>query len=179
MNHTQFTPIEILPRIWRPGSPTLSLGGSNVETNAEKFLDLDDRSPSVQTHLGIIQGVIQRMAANSASCKTWCITIVAAIVVVVADKDKPSLGWLAVLPILVFAILDVYYLALEKGFVAAYNAFIQKLHNRTLAHSDLYSLTPTGYTTERQVEALKSFSVWGFYLPLLVLALLTVVLSSG
>ncbi len=143
------------------------------------FLSIDDASPSVQTHLEIIQGVVQRMAANSAACKTWCITIVAAILVIVAEKEKPSLAWLAVLPTVLFAALDVYYLALEKCFRNSYNAFIQKLHSHTLTASDLYSLVPTGRITVLQIEAAKSFSVWGFYLPLLVLATITVVLTSG
>ena len=50
---------------------------------------LDETSPSIQTHLGISQGVIQRMADNSTSSKAWCITIVSAILVIVADKGKP------------------------------------------------------------------------------------------
>ncbi len=33
-------------------------------------------SPAVQTHLSLIQAVIARMAGNSRSCKTWCITLV-------------------------------------------------------------------------------------------------------
>ena len=45
---------------------------------------------AVQAHLGIVQSVIQRMSANSASCKTWCITLVSAILVVVANKDEPQ-----------------------------------------------------------------------------------------
>ena len=62
-----------------------------MSEDAKKILSLDETSPSVQAHLGIIQGVIQRMATNSAACKTWCITIVSAILVVVADKQNPNL----------------------------------------------------------------------------------------
>ena len=35
---------------------------------------LDAESDAVQTHLTILQGIIQRMADNSRSCKLWCIT---------------------------------------------------------------------------------------------------------
>lgn len=73
---------------------------------------ISEDSPSVHTHLGILQSVVQRMADNSASCKTWCITIVSAVMVVVADKSNPKLFWLAIMPIPVFLVLDVYYLAL-------------------------------------------------------------------
>ena len=82
-------------------------------------------SPAVQTHLSIIQNVIQRMASNSASCKTWCVTLVSAILVVVIDKDKSAYLLLALLPIVVFLILDVYYLSMEKGFRNSYNDFIR------------------------------------------------------
>lgn len=131
---------------------------------------LDGSCPSIQTHLEILQGVIDRMAANSASCKTWCITIVAAILVVVADKEKPQLAWVAVLPILLFAALDIYYLAMEKGFRNSYKCFVEKLHSKTLAPCDLYAICPSNDGSKLQWNAMKSFSVWGFYVPLVLLA---------
>lgn len=133
---------------------------------------LEESSPSVQTHLGIIQGVIQRMASNSGSCKTWCVTIVSAILVVVADKENPSLALVAVFPTALFAVLDVYYLALEKGFRSSYNEFIRKLHVGELKAEDLYSIVPIGNQSHLQFEALKSFSAWGFYLPLIAFAVI-------
>lgn len=126
---------------------------------------LDDTSPSVQTHLGIIQGVIDRMATNATSCKTWCITVVSAILVVIADKDRPNLALLAVAPVFIFGALDVYYLALENGFRNSYDAFIAKLHAGKLLPSDLYSMRPSG---KFKAKALKSFSVWAFYSSLLL-----------
>jgi hypothetical protein len=141
-------------------------------------LKLNEASPSVQAHLGIIQNVIQRMGSNSAACKTWCITIVAALLVVIADKNKPHLALLALLPTFLFAGLDVYYLALEKGFRKSYDDFIRKVHIQALAPSDLYSLDPTGDTTKLQLAALGSFAVWGFYVPLLVLIGLAMVIIA-
>lgn len=137
---------------------------------------LDETSPSVQAHLGIIQNVVQRMATNSTGCKTWCVTLVAAILVLIADKGKPQLVLLAVVPIIIFGVLDVYYLHLEKGFRNSYNGFITKVHTHTLEPSDLYSLDPTGAIHDRLRAALSSFSVLGFYLPLLLVAGLTVLL---
>lgn len=134
-----------------------------------RHLCLKETSPSIQTHLGIIQGVIQRMAGNSSSCKAWCITIVSAILVIVAGKGNPNFAWIAILPTVLFAALDVYYLALEKGFRNSYNSFIKKLHNDILTTEDLYSVIPEGNQSKLQIEALKSFAVWGFYIPLVVL----------
>ncbi len=131
---------------------------------------LDGTCPSIQTHLEILQGVIGRMAANSASCKTWCVTIVAAILVVVADKEKPQLASVAVLPTVLFAALDVYYLAMEKGFRSSYKCFVEKLHSKTLAPCDIYAICPSNDGSKLQWNAMKSFSVWGFYVPLVLLS---------
>lgn len=133
---------------------------------------LSEDFPSVQAHLGIIQGVIERMAANSASAKTWCITIVSAILVAVADKSKSDYALLALLPTLLFLSLDAYYLGMEKGFRNAYNDFVKKVHNGTLTTDDLFSVKPQGATSKLQQEAFKSFSVWGFYLMLVLLILI-------
>lgn len=133
---------------------------------------LNEESASVQSHLQILQNVIQRMAGNSTSCKAWCITIVSAILVLIADKNKPELAWLALLPSFLFLALDAYYLALEKAFRSSYNDFIHKLHNENLFSDDLYSVAPKGNMTNHQIASLKSFSVWGFYSALVLLVVL-------
>ena len=137
------------------------------------FINIDPESSSIQTHLGIIQNVIQRMSSNSSACKAWCVSLVAAVLVLVADEGKPEYAWIALLPTIAFAALDTYYLALEKAFRNSYSAFIRKLHNRQIAEQDLYSVSPVGKMSSLQLEALRSFSVWGFYLSLAVLVWVT------
>ncbi len=112
------------------------------------------------------------MAGNSTSCKAWCITIVSAILVLIADKGKPELAWLALLPSVLFLALDAYYLALEKAFRTSYNAFVKKLHSGLVHVEDVYSVFPKGNMSRHQVEALRSFSVWGFYGALMILVIL-------
>ena len=138
----------------------------------DKTNSLDELSPSVQSHLGILQGVIQRMAANSTQCKTWCITIVSAIIVIIADKEKPDLAWIALLPSILFFCLDTYYLALEKSFRYSYNDFVCKLHSGRIITNDLYSVLPKGSMCKHTINAIKSFSIWGFYLGLIILVAL-------
>jgi hypothetical protein len=130
---------------------------------------INETSPSVQTHLGILQAVIHRMSTNSSSSKAWCITIVSAILVIVADKGRSELAWIAVIPTFLFMCLDVYYLALEKGFRKSYNSFVKKLHEGTMSAEDLYSVLPLGSPSEQQWESFRSFSIWGFYIGLFVL----------
>ena len=130
---------------------------------------LSEESIAVQVHLQILQGIVQRMAGNSTSCKTWCITIVSAILVVIAGKNQPQLAWLALLPSILFLAIDAYYLALERAYRGSYNAFVKKLHAGQARIEDVYAVVPKGDMTAHQINALKSFSVWGFYLSLIAL----------
>src|SRR5882757_4034320 len=84
-------------------------------------------SPSVQSHLGMLQGVIGRLATNSASCKTWCVSLVSALAVVAAGQqtNRPRILSVAALPIILFAFLDSYYLGLERRFRTCYETFVK------------------------------------------------------
>lgn len=135
-------------------------------TDINQSNGLSEESPSVQMHLGILQNTIERMASNSTSSKTWCITVVSAMLVVVADKNKPDFALLSFIPIILFLALDTYYLAMEKGFRKSYNIFVRKVHEKTLVLEDLYSIKPDGDQSKLQIESLKSFSIWGFYVTL-------------
>lgn len=131
--------------------------------------DFTENAQAVQTHLGILQGAIERMASNSASTKAWSITLVSAILVIVADKNQSSFAWLALIPTLLFFSLDIYYLALEKGFRKSYQNFVGKLHRGTLQEDDFFSVTPSGTFPNHLLKAAGSFSVWPFYLTLVIM----------
>jgi hypothetical protein len=127
-------------------------------------------SPSVQKYLDLLQAVIHRMAANCTGCKTWCITLVSAMVVIIADKSEPEYVWIAFVPLLLFCFLDVYYLALERDFRNRYNAFVDKLHAGLVTVSDLYRLNPQVDWSSR-FQSFGSPSIYPFYLFLAVMLL--------
>ncbi|MGD0856247.1 MAG: hypothetical protein ABSA18_10640 [Dehalococcoidia bacterium] len=128
-----------------------------------------ENSQAVTAHLNIIQAVIQRMAANSAGSKAWCITLVSAILVIVADNGKPQYVLIAIVPTILFLFLDTYYLALEKGFRDAYNDFISKLHSQQINSTDLFAVEPKGALWRLLLSSLISFSIWPFYVMLFVM----------
>ena len=134
--------------------------------------DFDAESPEVQSRLTIMQGVIQRMAENSRSCKVWCVTLVSAILVFVARVDKPDYVLIALVPTIPFLILDAYYLTLERTFRASYNDFARKLHERSLAATDLFTVAPTGSVSRNFLPSLLSFSILPFYPTLAVMTLI-------
>jgi len=132
-----------------------------------------EESPAVQTHLSITQSVIQRMASNSSSCKAWCITLVSAILVIVADRGKAAYALIAFIPVVLFFALDAYYLALEKSFRESYNQFIAKLHLGQISSTDLYAVAPSDSGLKSLGGAVVSFSVWPFYGTLSVMIYVT------
>ena len=131
-------------------------------------------SPAVQKHLEIMQGVISRMAENSRSCKVWCVTLVAAILVLVARTGEPQHALIALVPILLFLFLDSYYLALERAFIASHNAFVAKLHKGDLKTTDVFKVVPIGMGWRLVGQCLfGSVSIMPFY----VLVTATVLLA--
>lgn len=135
-------------------------------------------SASVTSYLTIIQGVISRMATNSASCKTWCVTLVSGVIVIIADKGKPDYVWISVIPITLFLLLDSYYLALERLFRALYNNFIRKLHSGNATVDDVFLLAPRSGVAATSLEilrAMSSIAVWPFYL---LLALMLIIVRA-
>lgn len=135
-------------------------------------IDIEKNSQAIQTHLGILQNIIQRMASNSSAMKGYCITMVSAILVLVADKGQPKYAFIAIIPNFLFMILDTYYLVLEKGFRESYNDFINKYSKNRLDITDLYSVKPMGEKRCLICKSFFSFSIFGFYVGVLIMILI-------
>jgi len=132
-------------------------------------------SPAVQSSLTILQDVIARMAGNSANAKSWCVALVSAILVLLADRASPDLVWMAIMPIIIFCMLDAYYLAMEKDFRNRYNELVKKLHAGVATVDDLFVIIPPGQSplsTSNAWRALKSFSVLPFYVTQVIVLLI-------
>ncbi|WP_292713515.1 hypothetical protein [Nostoc sp. JL34] len=127
-------------------------------------------SNAVQSYLNILQGIIMRMATNSANCKTWCVSLVSAILVVIADKNKPNYALIALIPIVLFFLLDCYYLGQERNFREIYNNFVKELHSGEVATDKLFVLKPPkGMNVVNLLfSSSLSFSVYPFYLTLVL-----------
>jgi hypothetical protein len=132
-------------------------------------------SPAVLKHIDIYQALINRMAANSAACKQWAITLVSAILVFALDKGPAEIAIIALIPALMFCFLDAYYLSLERKFRGAYSSFLDKLHGNTLSINELYRVNVDKKLPTNFLSTLLSWSVWPFYLGMMGLALLGVV----
>jgi hypothetical protein len=72
-------------------------------------------------HLEMIQAVINRMANNSFLIKGWCVTLVAAILALASKDTNKRFIIVAYYPILMFWILDGYFLYQERLFRKLYD----------------------------------------------------------
>ena len=127
-------------------------------------------SQAVTTHLQILQGIIDRLASNSASCKTWCATLVAAMLVLAFAQDLDLSPLVALIPIGVLAYQDVTYLTLERDVRRSYNRFVKSLHEGAATADALFLVGPQAPLRERMKTA-TSWSVGLFYLPLAAAAI--------
>ena len=86
-------------------------------------------SSVVQAHIAMLQGIINRMVGNSANCKNWTITLVAAMLVLLVDKNMqiPN-AWICLIPVGLFYLLDCYYLGLERITIGVQNTFLDNLN---------------------------------------------------
>ena len=84
-----------------------------------------NKSPDYK-HLEMIQGVISRMARNSAQMKTWTVSLVTAVFVLSGLSDDPH--WLIAIggcvPIIAFWFMDARYLQLERCYVKLHDAIV-------------------------------------------------------
>ncbi len=134
---------------------------------------VDAQQQAVHKHLEIMQDVIGRMAENSRSCKVWCVTLVAATLVLIARTGEANHALIALAPAVLFYVLDAYYLMLEKRFRTSYDDFVDKAHARPIACSDLHKVTGVGSRVRIMLWTMfMSFSVLPFYMAVVVTVLL-------
>lgn len=128
-------------------------------------------------HLQFIQNIIDRMSRNSFQLKELCVTIVAALLALYVSSGNSRYIFVAVTPAIVFALLDAYYLLMERRFRGIYNDII--IDSGIIKPFDmpvhLYQGTRYSY-----VKVILSRTIFWFYLPIiLTLILCGIILPSS
>lgn len=121
---------------------------------------LKHNDEAVIKHLEMYQGIITRMANNSAACKKWCIPLITAILAFVVKEKLYALVWLTLIPIILFYFLDAYYLKLENQFREGFNASAKKIRENTFSQADLFILHPKGAELTYWLKAITSPPTW-------------------
>ena len=121
-------------------------------------------------YLQMIQEPISRMSTISAIFKGFAATIVAGIATLAYGYINSLVLGLSFIPVILFAMLDIYYLKLEKKHRYLYELV------RTDEHEINFSLklpTDNKAAKARIGDCLKSPSIWLFY-PAMILILVVV-----
>lgn len=116
-------------------------------------------------YIDILQSCITRMANNSAKCKTWCITIVAALIALFLKGEQEKYRWLIFIPIFSLWFLDAFYLYLEQEFRVIYNKYIELYDGQNIPHPT-YKIPSDGFKQCRWCKIFRlarSISIFPFY----------------
>lgn len=128
-------------------------------------------------HLEFIQGVITRMAGNLFFLRGWTITLIAALLALfIKGTNSEYVIYFLLVLILVFWILDGYFLSQERLFRALYN------HVRKLDEKEIdFSMNTSEYNEDKRngwLRSMFSSTLLFFYLPLVGVMLLVTYLIN-
>lgn len=128
-------------------------------------------SPAVIKHLEILQGIITRMAGNSAACKTWAIPIITGIIAFSLERQCIPI-WVSLIPAILFFALDSLYLGLERHFISLQKEFVTTLSSGNLQMTDIYVIKSSRtfcIHLKFMFGGMVSFSTAFVYVPIIVL----------
>jgi hypothetical protein len=124
-------------------------------------------NPAVITHINILQGIINRLANNSSSCKTWCLALVAALLSLTGATHVPAIAALVLLPVVIFGFVDTMYLAQEKAYRDLYSEILTAVRNGSYQLANAFD-AQAERNLRHLASALASWSIWPIYGGLIV-----------
>jgi hypothetical protein len=119
-------------------------------------------NPAVTAHISMLQGIISRLANNSSSCKTWCLTLVGAALSLAGATRTPAIASFVLVPIVIFGFIDTMYLAQEKAFRDLYDRIITAIRGATYSLDNAFD-AKAPRNLDHVGWALTSWSIWPIY----------------
>jgi hypothetical protein len=138
---------------------------------------INDEEAIALLHLGhvqIVQAVISRLSTVSAGLKGLSITVSVGVLAVFKDQPRWSTAVLLLTLTVGLAVLDAFYLGTERHFVGE---SIRITSKPVEEWADLHVEPPTAKLAHT-FRALSSYSIAGFYLPILASALIVAARSD-
>ena len=127
-------------------------------------------------HLEMIQSIVSRMATNSFALKGWAVTLVVGIFAISAKESNSMFFILVYLPIIIFCLLDSYYLQLERKYRDLYSRTLDVELNEIDFKLKVDESDKTKETTYWQ--CLLSGTEFCFYVPIAVLVLIVIIIAN-
>jgi hypothetical protein len=124
-------------------------------------------SPAATAYVNLLQGVINRLAGASASCKTWCITLVSALLGLAGATHVPGIVTFALVPVVIFGFMDAMYLAQERAYRKLYARVVGLIRTNSFDRNQVFDAhAPREFFDF--LLAISSWSILPVYLTLLV-----------
>ena len=124
-------------------------------------------NPATMAHVNLLQGIINRLANNSTSCKTWCLALVSALIGLAGANKSLGIASYALFPVLLFGCLDAMYLAQERAYRQLYRKVVDKIRAGKYVLADAFE-TDARFGLSGFFRALLSWAVFPIYLGLIV-----------
>ena len=164
---------------WNEGVFQCPQGSEQLPSYA---LSLPDCSEDKRLFLQLIQEPISRMSTISTIFKGLAAAIVAGISTLDYGKLDPLVLGLSFVPIIAFALLDMYYLRLERGFRYLYTQVRLDRHPidfNILPFPNSIDKDPTlsKVAKIRYRDLITARCIWLFYLPLIAIAIIVLYLK--
>jgi hypothetical protein len=121
-------------------------------------------------HIEMLQTVISRMSGYGASFKSYCITVVTAVIGFAFTLHRPGVAALALLPIFFFALADAQYLRIERRFRGVFDL----VRKQDWATMPSFEINLERAPAESYLRSFTSWSIVSFYAPLAVGVLIAV-----
>ena len=136
----------------------------------------DNLNEGDRHYISLLQENVNRMATNSANCKTWLVTLVAAILALqLTSTELRNILWIALGLIVLFYILDSYYLGLERKYIDVekdyVKAVIEKKEDKMTDGIYSFNIKAVKNKHATMCSALVSPSTYPFYLTLFLIVL--------
>lgn len=122
-------------------------------------------------HLEMIENIIERMAKNCFQLKTWTMTLVVLIGGLASKDTERKFILIAFIPIIVFWLLDTYYLRLERQYRILYKTVTEKRDDEIDFSMDLSQIQNMSISDSKKICPLNCFlstTEIVFYLPITV-----------
>jgi hypothetical protein len=116
------------------------------------------------SQLTMVQANIARIGNYGATIKNWCITLTTAVCGFAITAHQPLLTWLALLPVVIFALMDAEYLRVERQFRKTYD----RIRKENWDAPPDFDVSPDRSSDIGLIAVLCSWSIMSFYLPLVV-----------
>lgn len=127
-------------------------------------------------HLKMIENVITRMANNSFQLKSWTVSLITATLIFADLKKQVCFIWIVFIPIIVFWVLDAYYLQLERRYRKLYN-FVQKDYINKTNEISLFDMSLQKYNVDKIIKIMFSKSICPIYFFIIIATLVVLYVS--